>query len=136
MTLIERGRQPRLAAEDIGFAYSTVRQHLSTDREFALAVQDAADLVTDRVVEVALDMATSGDNSTMTRYWLNNRRQHEWQDAKVSQVQVTGAGGGPIQLATGSVEMWRQILSDPDARADALAFAGEIPAIEATARET
>lgn len=131
--LVQRGRRPRTAAEDVGFTWQTVRNHLRSDPAFAEAFQEAGDLASERVEEVVYDLATEGSLAA-AKFWLTNRTR-DWVDS-TKQVQVTGAGGGPIELAVGSTEMWRNLLQDPEARTEALAFAREVPAIEATGRES
>lgn len=132
--LLARGRAPALAAEDIGFTYATIRRHLKEDVAFAEAAEQAVLVVDARVEEVAYDMATSGDNPASTWKWLERRRPAQWGETK--NVQVTGPGGGPIQLAAVTTDALREVLTAGDTRDAALAMVQELPAvIEATGRE-
>lgn len=132
--LLARGRAPALAAEDIGFTYATIRRHLKEDVAFAEAAEQAILVVDARVEEVAYDMATSGDNPASTWKWLERRRPAQWGETK--NVQVTGPGGGPIQLAAVTTDALREVLTAGDTRDAALAMVQELPAvIEATGRE-
>lgn len=132
--LLARGRAPALAAEDIGFTYATIRRHLKEDVAFAEAAEQAVLVVDARVEEVAYDMATSGDSPASTWKWLERRRPAQWGETK--NVQVTGPGGGPIQLAAVTTDALREVLTAGDTRDAALAMVQELPAvIEATGRE-
>ena len=132
--LLARGRAPALAAEDIGFTYATIRRHLKEDVAFTEAAEQAILVVDARVEEVAYDMATSGDNPASTWKWLERRRPAQWGETK--NVQVTGPGGGPIQLAAVTTDALREVLTAGDTRDAALAMVQELPAvIEATGRE-
>lgn len=124
---------PRLAAEDIGFTWATVSRHLKDDREFATAVHEASMRVDEQVEEVLLDLALDGNMAAITK-WFQGRQPGKYVDTR--QVQVTGAGGGPIQLAAVSTDALRQMLTNPESRGDMLELVREIPAIEATGRET
>lgn len=134
VALLDRGRLPRLAAEDVGFAWSTVQKHLKEDREFALACHDASMRLDEHVEEVLLDKALDGDLGAI-RMWFQGRQPGKYVESK--QVQVTGAGGGPIQIAAVSTQQLRTMLTDPAQRGDMLELVKEIPAvpIEATGTE-
>lgn len=133
VALIDRGRLPRLAAEDIGYTWGTVKRHLASDPEFREACEEASLRVDEHVEEVLLDKALEGDLGAI-RMWFQGRQPGKYVEAK--QVQVTGAGGGPIQLATTSTDGLRKMLTSPDSRKEMLELVKEIPAIEATGRES
>jgi hypothetical protein len=134
--LIRRGRPPALAAEDLGFSFGTIRKHMREDRDFADGVEAAALVLAEEVEQVYFDIAVEGNDPNTTRDWLRNRLPQRWRDTgKVIQHQLTGAGGGPIQIAAASTDALRAVLADPESRQEALAFAREMPAIEAEAHE-
>ncbi len=134
-TLISRGRPPALAAEDIGFTWPTVRRHLGEDAEFREAVEQATLVVDATVQEVAFDLATDGKHPASKWRWLERRQRQEWADTRNVQHTVSGPGGGPIVLAQVVGGALREVLSDPETRAAALAMVREVPAIEATGSE-
>lgn len=133
VALIDRGRLPRLAAEDVGFAWTTVQRHLKDDPEFREACEEASRRLDEHVEEVLLDKALDGDLGAI-RMWFQGRQPGKYVESK--QVQVTGAGGGPIQLASVSTDGLRTMLTSPESRADMLELVREIPAIEATGVES
>ena len=126
VNLIERGRMPRNAAEDIGFTWSTIQSHLRSDPEFRQACEEASQRVDEHVEETLLDMALEGNLGAISK-WLGARNPQKYGD--VRQVQVTGAGGGPIQIATDSTDGLRQMLTSPDSRTQMLQLVREIPAV-------
>lgn len=126
------GRQPLMAAEDIGFTWQTIRSHVREDPDFAEACQIAELRATEPIAEVMYDKALEGEQWAVKEV-LHNRNPERWMDRKVVQQQLTGPGGGPIQVVT--MELLREIVTDGDTRADALAFLHAVPAIEAVAHE-
>lgn len=136
VTLIGRGRPPALAAEDVGFTWATVRKHLRDDPEFMGEYEQATLIVDARVQEVAHDAAVSGDDMVSTWKWLERRQRAEWADTKNVQHTVSGPGGGPVMIGAVVGQALREVLTDPETRATALALTRSIPAIEATGTET
>ena len=92
-------------------------------------------MVDARVQEVAYDAAVSGDDMASTWRWLERRQRHDWADTKNVQHTVSGPGGGPVLIGAVVGQALREVLTDPSTRAEALAMARDIPAIEATATE-
>lgn len=139
LSLIVRGRMPRMAAEDIGFTWATVQHHKRRDPAFAEAFHEAQRRALEPIEEVAYDKALEGDFN-FVKLVLFNRTPEEWSDRKT--VTHTGPGGGPIQVAAVSTDALREMLTNPEIRREALDMVREIPAlgapapIEAAARET
>lgn len=130
LTLIARGRMPRMAAEDIGFTWGTIRRHLKEDADFAEAMDEAQRRALEPIEEVLYDMALERDLGAIKEV-LHNRAPEDWRDARVVQQQITGPGGGPVQIAAVTVDVWREVLTNPELREQAISMAREIPAIEA-----
>lgn len=126
IALIDRGRMPRLAAEDIGFSWSTIQRHLRDDPDFRQACEEASLRLDEHVEEVLLDKALDGDMGAI-KMWFQGRQPGKYQESR--QVQVTGPGGGPIQLATASTEGLRTMLTSPESRTAMLELVREIPAV-------
>ena len=131
LTLIARGTPIALAASQVGVTVSTVKRHLKDDVDFAMAVEDAIQLVDDRVEAVAYDLAVSGDNPASTWKWLERRRRSSWAETKDIHHVVSGPGGGPIQLAEVTTQALRGVLVDDETRSAALQMARELPILEA-----
>jgi hypothetical protein len=133
--LIRRGRMPRMASEDVGFTWATIKTHLKNDPEFAEAVTEAKRRALEPIEEVTYDLALEGKEWAVKEI-LHNKLPDEWSDRRVTQTQLTGPGGGPIQIAAVSTDAWRLALTNPELRADALSFGRELPAaIETTGAE-
>lgn len=128
LTRISRGRSPAIAAEECGFALSTVKAKRKSDREFDNAFNDALALVNGAVEEVLLEKALDGDFQSI-REWLHNRAGERWREEKTLNQQISGPGGSPIQIAQSSVLTLRQVLADPDTRANALDMVRDMPAL-------
>jgi len=58
-------------------------------------LETAGARINNAVAKVAVQMALSGANPEMTRFWLKTRAG--WKETTVKE--VTGANGGPIQFA-------------------------------------
>lgn len=130
--LIRRGRPPRLAAEDIGFTYATVRKHAGLDPDFAEAMVEAGYASIEPVEEVLRDKALEGDMSAIKMVLTNVGEPGRWLDKRVVQQQITGPGGGPIQIAV-AAEI-RAVLTDPDTRHAAIeTLCREVPMLTAEA---
>ncbi len=128
LMLISRGRSPALAAEDIGFAHSTIKRYLKQNVDFANGFNDALDTVNGRVEEVLLEKAHDGDFQAI-KMWLTNRSGGRWQDQKTLNTHISGPGGSPIQIAQSSVLVLREVLTDGQTRKKALGMLNEIPAL-------
>ena len=131
LTLIARGTPATLAAAQIGVTAQTVKRHYKEDQDFAAAIDEAINLVDDRVEAVAYDLATSGDNPASTWKWLERRRRAQWADTKDIHHLVSGPGGGPIQIAEVTTQAPRGVLAAADTRSAALQMARELPVLEA-----
>lgn len=125
---ITRGRPPRTAAEDMGFAWKTVQKHIKADLEFAQEFESALVLVNESVEEALLDQARDG-NLGAIKEWLHNRQPDRWTDSRVIDHRISGAGGGPLEVAAGGVLALRRILTDPELRAGGMAMIQAIPAV-------
>lgn len=125
VALLDRGRMPRLAAEDIGFAWSTVQKHLKEDREFATACHDASMRLDEHVEEVLLDLALDGNLGAITK-WFQGRQPGKY--VETQRPGQGGSGGGSIQIAVVSTDTLRQMLTG-EQRGDMLELVKEIPAI-------
>lgn len=126
VALLDRGRLPRLAAEDVGFAWSTVQKHLKEDREFATACHDASMRLDEHVESVVLDLALDG-NLAAAKMWFQGRQPGKYVEAQ--RPGQGGVGGGQaIQIAVVSTDALRQMLTG-EQRGDMLELVKEIPAI-------
>ena len=132
---IGRGRSPAIAAEEVGFALSTIQRTLKTDPAFRDAFSDKLSLVNGAVEEVLLEKALEGDFQSI-KTWLTNRASDRWKDSKTLHTEISGPGGAPVQVVQHSVEALRVVLADPSTRANALDMVQEMPAIEAEGRES
>lgn len=126
--LIARGRRPASAAHDIGFSLATIKSHLKRDESFAELYTSSAMLANERVEEVLYDKATDGDLGAI-KEWLHNRAPDEWKDQKVIQNQISGPGGGPVQIVRSSVLALREVLMGDDTRVAGLVMVDDIPAL-------
>lgn len=70
-------------------------------------LETAASRINQHVAKVALSMALSGADPEMTKFWLKTRAG--WNETK--KVEVSGAGGGPIEFA----ETKRRIIEQVEA---------------------
>lgn len=129
--LIAKGVDKVAAAEKIGFAYSTVKRHLKDDESFASMVEDARDEVTDRVEAKLQTLALEKENLGAITYWLENTRPDRWRNTKTIKTELSGPGGGPIQLVQATTIALREVLSDPSTRAAAI---GMVRSIEVASR--
>lgn len=123
---LSAGRPPLMAAEDIGFTWRTIRHHLAEDPEFREDCEIAEKRATEPIEQVLYDEALEGRQWAVTEV-LHNRRPERWADRKVVQQQITGPGGGPIQVVT--MEALREVLTSPDTRREALEFLHSVPAV-------
>lgn len=130
--LSQGGRRPRTIAADMGFTWETVRKHLRSDQAFAMQFADTEALTNERVEEVLLDKALDGDLGAI-KEWLHNRDSENWQDRKAP---VAVGGGTTVNIAIATTENWRDVLSNPELRVEALGFADQIPALGAVVETT
>jgi hypothetical protein len=95
LELVAQGVPRSAAARGCGVHRATVWRAMKNDEQFAAEVAYAEDLACDEV-ESALFQAAVNGNVVAQQVWLYNRRPDRWMDKR--NVQVTGAGGGPVQV--------------------------------------
>lgn len=83
-------------SEIIGVSDRTLRLWKGKHPELLPALKEAK-AIADDLVEASLFQQAVAGNTTASIFWLKNRRPKEWRD--VQRHELTGNGGGPIQVA-------------------------------------
>lgn len=133
LTLIERGRMPRCAAQDIGFAWSTIKKHLQSDQTFATRYEDAVGRRIERIEEVVFDQAEDGHFGSQ-RLILERLKADQWADKSKGLAGGSQGGTSVTQVAIVTTDALRELLSGENA-AEALATVSALPVIETTGRD-
>lgn len=96
LDLLREGKRRGQAAREVGIHRSTIADYRKLDAAFAaeerLAEMDAIEAVEESLYQTAL-----AGNVTAQQVFLYNRAPDRWADRR--NVQMTGAGGGPIEYA-------------------------------------
>lgn len=89
-------------AEEFEVRRSTIHNWRATHPDFREACQvgkEAADIRVERTLyECAVGWANGAPDVMAIRFWLKNRRPHQWRDS--SQHELSGPDGGPIETKT------------------------------------
>jgi hypothetical protein len=123
------------ASESSGFSVSTVRRHMRENPEFAQAVTDAVQRADGKVQKKLYDTILEEKSIPGMFRWLEARQAAEFGQKKLVVNQHVGPGGGPVQVAIATTDQLRELISDPETRAQMLDTVRQLPMIEATARE-
>jgi hypothetical protein len=135
LVALKSGSSLAVASAKAGFSPSTVRKHLQADPEFANAVADHRAQVNGEVEDMVLRRIMEDENISAGFEWLKRRDPYEFGDRKIITNQHVGPGGGPVQIAVATTDQLRELLGDPDSRAQMLDVVRQLPMIEATATE-
>ena len=101
LTFLAEGSTRRSSAASAGISFQTVLNHRASDSEFAAAESDAEGKMV-CAVEGFLFAAAKKGNVTAQQVILYNRASDRWADRR--NIQLTGAGGGPIQFQPFNLE--------------------------------
>lgn len=130
----EKGLHPATAAEQVGFTWATVKEHLLTDDLFREAFADAQEMALARIEDKLYDEALHG-NLGAIKMWLTNRAPRgRWVDERDRGAGGRGGLGDPTLVLAGV----REMLTAADggtAVVDTLVAVPLPGAIEATATE-
>jgi hypothetical protein len=85
---LAQGGSFTLAAQAAGIARSTLFDWKADDEQFAAECADAIEQGTDRLEDVAIERAVSGNSDTMLIFTLKGRRRDKWGDKQ--QVEHSG----------------------------------------------
>jgi hypothetical protein len=116
LELIAQGVRPRHASEQLGFTYQTVAKHLREDNEFLAAYNEASRIVDEKVEARLFDAATDPEvyRHNAVEMWLKHRNRPDWGDVHVHE--ISGPGGGPIQVGAAIAVAVRGALTNPETR--------------------
>lgn len=85
---LAKGGSLTLAAQAAGMSRNALHMWKTEDEDFAQQIADAIEQGTDRLEDVAIERATSGNSDTMLIFTLKGRRREKWGDKQ--QVEHSG----------------------------------------------
>ena len=115
---IREGRGVAFALSTVGKFKDDLDAALATDKEFERAYTMALD-IRDEQVEAALHTKALKGNVGAIKFWLANRRSHEW--SEVRHVRHSGEVGGEVTVVH-TVAALRDVLTQQETRDDAVAW--------------
>ena len=76
---LRAGADMGIAARAVGVARSAIYKLMDSDPEFREQCDEARNFADEVIVKRLYDLAAAGDFQAM-RFWLKNRKRHEWRD--------------------------------------------------------
>lgn len=130
----EKGLHPATAAEQVGFTWGTVKEHLLEDEMFRAAFAEAQEMALARIEDKLYDEAIHG-NLGAIKMWLTNRAPRgRWVDERDRGAGGRGGLGDPSIVLAGV----REMLTSPEGGTAVIDRLVAVPlpgAIEATATD-
>jgi hypothetical protein len=107
---VERGNTFKTAALANGIAYETLRVWREEKPAFSAAIEEAEAKAQREVVRM-LELRIHEGATDLIKFYLTHRHGDEWKPPKQTS-EISGPGGGPLQVAVERVDYGRQ--PDPD----------------------